>query len=108
MFRVTFAPPAARSWAALSRSVQRAFNEAFSRLEQDPRRVAADLDVHQLYGYQNVWTLRIPPYRGIYVIEGNEVVMIVFGHREVVYSLLHGMIPPGRRSVSKSSVERRR
>ena len=107
MFRVTLAPPAVRSWSSLPRWARTRFNAAFDLLEKDPRGTSADLDTHQLFGYRNVWTLRIPPYRGIYVIEGSEVVMIVFGRREVVYQRLHALVPhrigelsPRQRSLS--------
>ena len=108
MFRVTLAPPAVRSWSSLPRWARTRFNAAFDLLEKDPRGTSADLDTHQLFGHRNVWTLRIPPYRGIYVIEGSEVVMIVFGRREVVYQRLHALVPPDRRAVSKTAVTKRR
>ncbi|MFZ0830121.1 MAG: type II toxin-antitoxin system RelE/ParE family toxin [Thermoplasmata archaeon] len=108
MFRVTFAPTALRSWESLPRSAQRKFNQAFTAMTRNPRQASVDLDVHQLRGYRNLWTLRIPPFRGIYVIEGTEVVLIVFGHRELVYSRLHGLLPPEGRSVSTSGLARRR
>ena len=107
-FRVTFAPTAVQSWTSLPRWAQRRFDGCFHLLEQNPRRAAADLDIHQLFGYQNVWTLRIPPYRGIYAIEAAEVVMIVFGHRDSIYPRLHRLIPPNRSHVSKTALAKRR
>ncbi len=105
-FKLTFAPTALRSWKSLPRPVQVRFNEVFDLLEHDPRRATADLDVHQLYGYQNVWTVRIPAYRGIYAIEGAEVVMVIFGHRDSIYSRLHRLIPPSRQHVSRMASNR--
>ncbi len=105
-FHLTFAPTADRSFAALPRRVQLEFNRAFDGLERDPRRGSGDLDIHQLYGYQNVWTLRIPPFRAIFAIEGAEVVMVVFGRRDSVYSILHHLLPPRRQAVSKDSLAR--
>ena len=105
-FRLTFAPTADRSFSALPRRIQLRFDRAFDDLERDPRRKSGSLDVHQLYGHQSVWTLRIPPCRGIYAIEGLEVVMIVFGHRDTVYSVLHHLVPPRRQTGSKAALGR--
>jgi mRNA-degrading endonuclease RelE of RelBE toxin-antitoxin system len=107
-FRLTFAPTAGPSFAVLPRRVQRQFDQAFGLLQQQPRTPGTELDVHQLYGYQNVWTLRIPPYRGIYAIDGGEVVLVVFGHRDTVYSALHRLLPPRRQTVTLTSVSRRK
>lgn len=95
MFTLEFADPiAGQSFERLPRRVQSRFNEAFEHLAQHPRSASPELDVHQLSGYQNVWTLRMPPWRGIYAIDGNDVVLIVFGHRTSVYPLLHSLLPP--------------
>lgn len=103
MFDVEFAKPVAgRSFAKLPRSVQRSFDTAFYRLARDPRAPGPGLDIHQLSGYQNLWTLRISVWRGIYAIDGQTIVMIVFGHRETIYPLLHHLLPPeGRYIASK-------
>lgn len=106
-FQLTFAPTADQSFASLPHPAQRLFDRAFDLLEREPRRASVDLDVHQLYGYRNVWTLRIPPYRGIYAIDGSEVVMVIFGHRDTVYSSLHRLIPPRRQSISTATPSRR-
>jgi mRNA-degrading endonuclease RelE of RelBE toxin-antitoxin system len=105
-FNLTFAPTADRSFSRLPREIQLRFNHLFAQLERDPRARSRRVDAHQLYGYQNVWTLRVPPYRGIYALDGQEVVMIVFGHRDVVYSLLHHLLPPERQTVSKAGLDR--
>jgi mRNA-degrading endonuclease RelE of RelBE toxin-antitoxin system len=107
-FKLTFAPTADQSFSLLPRWVQNRFNHTIELLERAPRRASADLDLHQLYGYANVWTLRIPPYRGIDVIDRAEVEMVAFGHRDVVYSTLHRLIPPRRPTVSKATPGRRR
>jgi mRNA-degrading endonuclease RelE of RelBE toxin-antitoxin system len=103
-FHLTFAPTADRSFSALPHRIQLQFDRAFDALAHDPRRGDGRLDIHQLYGYQNVWTLRIPPFRAIYVIEGADVVIVVFGHRDNVYSLLHHLIPPRRQTVSTEAL----
>jgi len=107
-FRLAFVATADQSFAPLPRGIQRQFDLAFDHLRQEPRLGGSELDVHQLYGYRNVWTLRIPPYRGIYVIEGREIVFVVFGHRATVYATLHSLVPPRRQAVTAVSVSRRK
>jgi mRNA-degrading endonuclease RelE of RelBE toxin-antitoxin system len=106
-YRLTFAPTADRSFQNLPPRVRQAFNRAFDVLGDEPTGDDPRVDVHQLYGYRNVWTLRIPPYRGVYVVDGREVVWIVFGPRESVYATLHGLLPPERRFVSHERARRR-
>jgi mRNA-degrading endonuclease RelE of RelBE toxin-antitoxin system len=108
MSRVTFAPTAIQSWSSLPRWAQTRYDRCFDLLASNTRRPRIELDIHQLFGYLNVWTLRIPPYRGVYAVEGIEVVMIVFGHRDSVYSQLHRLIPPTRALVSKATLSKRR
>ena len=101
MFTLRFADSIAdQSFGRLPRRVQLRFNEAFDLLVQNPRALTLELDIHQLWGYPNVWTLRLPPWRGIYAIDGTEVVFIVFGHRDNIYPLLHSILPPERRHVT--------
>ncbi len=107
-FRLTFGPTADASFGRLPRWARDRFDRGFESLEAEPRQVAGDLDVHQLHGYQNVWTWTVPPYRAVYVIDGDEIVLIVFGHRNVVYQDLHGLLPPRRQQVSAARVTRRR
>ena len=109
MCYLTFAKPVAReSFRKLPRDAQLRFNEAFEAVARRPSSSGPDLDVHRLQGYQNVWTLRIPPWRGIYATDGTEVVLIVFGHRRDVYARLHGLLPPEGRSVTRDSTRSRR
>jgi mRNA-degrading endonuclease RelE of RelBE toxin-antitoxin system len=107
-FRLTFAPTADLSFPLIPRSIRVRFNRAFDGLEREPRSGRSDLDIHQLYGYKNVWTLRISLYRGVYAIDGDEVVMVIFGHRDTVYQELHRLIPPRRQEVAAASLARRR
>ncbi|MFZ0892591.1 MAG: type II toxin-antitoxin system RelE/ParE family toxin [Thermoplasmata archaeon] len=106
-FKVTFAPTADQSFRSLPRRIQERFNELFDLVAQDPRHARPVLDVHQLFGYRNVWTLRIPPYRGIYAIDSGEVVFVIFGHRDLIYPQLHRLIPPRRQSLSRDVLARR-
>ncbi|HEV2428285.1 MAG TPA: hypothetical protein VGV64_00345 [Thermoplasmata archaeon] len=108
MYVLSFAKPTAGiSFSRLPRRAQRAFDATFHRLTRDPRTPARGLDVHQLWGYQNVWTLRIPPWRGVYAIDGSSVVLIVFGHRATVYAQLHALLPPEGTYVSESRISKR-
>lgn len=107
-FALAFAPTADASFARLPRWAQERFNEIFDSLEHGPHRLLPEVDTHQLYGYRNVWTIRVPPYRGIYAIDGSDIVMVVFGHRDSVYQTLHRLIPPRRQAVSAASASRRR
>jgi hypothetical protein len=91
----------------LPRWAKREFNRSFELLGEDQTGASTDLDAHQLYGYRNVWTLRIPPFRGIYAVDGEELVWIVFGHRDTVYARLHAMLPADRQHVSKERAVRR-
>jgi len=109
MFTLRFANPiAGLSFDRLPRRVQLRFNEAFDRLVQNPRSTNLELDVHQLWGYQNVWSVRLTPWRGVYAIDGNEVVFIIFGHRKIIYPLLHSLVPPERQHVTFPRSIRRR
>jgi mRNA-degrading endonuclease RelE of RelBE toxin-antitoxin system len=103
MFLLRFAKPTAgESFAKLPRGAQVKFNKAFQDILENSRSSGRNLEVHQPWGYQNAWTLSIPPWRGIYAIDGNEVVFIVFGRRNQIYALLHSLLPPDRRYVSAS------
>jgi hypothetical protein len=106
-FRLSFVPTGDRSFRTLPRWAKVEFNRSFDLLTEDPTGVRSGLDAHQLFGYRNVWTLRIPPYRGVYAVDGQELVWVVFGPRESVYAQLHAMLPPVRQHVSKERVFRR-
>jgi mRNA-degrading endonuclease RelE of RelBE toxin-antitoxin system len=106
-YRPTFAPTADQSFGTLPARIQREFDRAFEPLTEDPTGSRAGLDAHQLYGYRNVWTLRIRLFRGVYVVDGHELVWIVFGPRETVYAQLHALLPPDRRYVSRDRLIRR-
>lgn len=109
MFVLRFAHPVAgQSFDRLPRKAQVRFNEAFELLARHPRSPSPELDIHQLSRYLNVWTLRIPPWRGVYAIDGDEVVFIVFGHRNTIYPLLHALLPPEGRHIAPRSGKIRR
>lgn len=95
MFRIRFAKPVAgKSFERLPREVQRFFNERFDLLARNPQARTAEVDVHQLWGYTNAWVLRKGrEWRGIYAIDGDEIVFIIFGNRRTVYIDLHHLHP---------------
>ncbi|HEV2120520.1 MAG TPA: type II toxin-antitoxin system RelE/ParE family toxin [Candidatus Bathyarchaeia archaeon] len=37
------------------------------------------------YGLKGEWTARIPPYRLIYAVQGDRLILLRFGHRKEVY-----------------------
>ena len=106
-YLLTFAPTADRSFRKLPRWAKEEFNRSFELIAEDPSGARSGLDAHQLFGYRNVWTLRIPPFRGIYVVDGREIVWTVFGARESVYAQLYGLLPPDRLHIPKERVIRR-
>lgn len=112
MFRLTFGPRAVQSWPLLPRRVQLRFDRAFDDLQRNPRAPTPDADIHALEGYSNAWTLRYVEkgggWRGIYAIDGQEVVFIVFGHRKSVYPQLHAFLPPEGDFITRTSAEKRR
>lgn len=84
-FVVLFTSSAEREFRRLPRDVQARFSGAFALLEVDPRRRRAGCDVRMLSGVANAWRLRVGDYRGIYAVEGDDIVFTKFGHRRSVY-----------------------
>ncbi len=101
-YQVRFARPVAgRSFDRLPRPVQTFFNDRFDLLRSNPRTRTATVDIHQLWGYENVWVLaKGKAWRAVYAIDGMEVVFIIFGPHETVYLDLHHLHPPDGRYVS--------
>lgn len=102
MYRVRFARPVAgQSFSRLPRPVQLYYNDRFELLAMSPRTRTPTLDLHQLWGYENVWALcRGKDWRAVYAIDGMDVVFIVFGPHDMAYLMLHQMHPPDGRYVS--------
>lgn len=112
MYSLAFAKPTAGvSFDLLPRRVQIEFNRAFELIIRHPMAPSSDLDIHPLSGYQNAWTLRYIErgggWRGVYAIDGSEIVFIIFGHRRSVYARLHSLLPPEGRYLTRDSIERR-
>jgi addiction module RelE/StbE family toxin len=57
------------------------------RLEKQIRKIAENPDFGRplRYGLKGEWTIRVAPYRLIYAIEGERLVLLRFEHRKNVY-----------------------
>lgn len=87
MPRVRFSPEGGHSLRKLPQLYLEKFNTAFSIIEAGGPG-AAQVDTHPLSGSQQLWTLRIGPYRGVFRWDGDEARFIRFGHRRSVYQRL--------------------
>jgi mRNA-degrading endonuclease RelE of RelBE toxin-antitoxin system len=84
-FAIHFGTSAEREFKARRRAVQERFAASFKLLATDPKRRRPGCDVRLLSGVANAWRLRVGEYRGIYAIEGRDVVFTRFGHRRSIY-----------------------
>ena len=84
-YSISFTASAEKEFRALPTEIQERFATTFRRLEEDPRRHRPECDVRRLSAVANAWCLRVGEYRGIYAIEGEDVVFTRFGHRRSVY-----------------------
>jgi len=57
------------------------------RLEKQIRKIAEDPDVGKplRYGLKGEWTVRIAPFRLIYAVQGDRLLLLRFEHRKTVY-----------------------
>lgn len=57
------------------------------RLSKQIRKIADDPESGKplRYGLKGEWTVRIPPYRLIYAVQGGRLVLLRFEHRKSVY-----------------------
>jgi hypothetical protein len=106
-YRRTFSPTADQRFRRLPLLAKREFSRSLDALAKDPSGARSGLDAHQLPGYRNVGTLRIPSYLGVYVIDGHELVWIVFGPRGSVDARLHALLPPDRPHIARDRAARR-
>lgn len=83
-FQVAATPAAARQLNALPERIQSEFREAFQLLAQSPFRARPGLDVEKMSGTETC-KLRRGHYRGIFRVDGREIVFLRFGHRSTVY-----------------------
>ena len=58
------------------------------RLEKQIRRIVEDPEAGKplRYGLKGEWTVRIPPYRLIYAVQGDRLILLRFEHRKGVYN----------------------
>ncbi|MDG6913298.1 MAG: type II toxin-antitoxin system RelE/ParE family toxin [Nitrososphaerota archaeon] len=57
------------------------------RLSKQIRKIAEDPEIGKplRYGLKDEWTARIAPYRLIYAVQGDRLVLLRFEHRKSVY-----------------------
>ena len=84
MREIEFTPVAEHQLSRLPRSVQARFAKQLPRLQEDPMRPRAGLDVKPLRAHRE-WRLRIGHYRAIYGVDEHSIVFLRFGHRSTVY-----------------------
>jgi mRNA-degrading endonuclease RelE of RelBE toxin-antitoxin system len=57
------------------------------RLEKGVRKIVDDPEAGKplRYGLKGEWTVRIPPFRLIYAVQGDRLILLRFEHRKTVY-----------------------
>ena len=57
------------------------------RLERQIRKIVEDPEKGKplRYGLKGEWTVRVPPYRLIYAVQGGRLILLRFEHRKGVY-----------------------
>lgn len=81
-----FTHSAEKEFRDLPRETQQRFGSVFELLAKDPRKRRPKCDVSKLSGVANAWRLKVGDHRGIYAVEGEDVIFTRFGHRKTVYS----------------------
>lgn len=85
-YSVRFTLSAANELMRLPKGVRRLFDAGFMELERSPyRSVPGLLDVHALKGGRGLWTMRVRGFRGLYRVDGHEVVFVAFRPRPTAY-----------------------
>jgi mRNA-degrading endonuclease RelE of RelBE toxin-antitoxin system len=85
-YAIRFTLSAANELLRLPRAVRRQFDTGFGELGRSPfRSVSGVLDVHALKGGHGLWTMRVRSYRGLYRVDGDEVVFVAFRTRPTAY-----------------------
>lgn len=85
-YAVRFTLSAANELMRLPKGVRRRFDAGFEELQRSPfRSVAGVLDVHALRGGRGLWTMRVRGYRGLYRVDGHDVVFVAFRPRPTAY-----------------------
>lgn len=83
-FTIVASPAAARQFKGLPSHARDRFLAAFPLLEDDPHTPRPGLHIEKMTDRQT-WRLRIGRFRGIFRIDGREVVFLRFAHRGEVY-----------------------
>lgn len=84
-FQVQLTRSAEKELSKLPREVTLRFAAAIDRLQEKPTRTRPGVDVKRLKGTRSAWRLRVGDYRGIYEVEGGQVVFTRFAHRSKMY-----------------------
>jgi mRNA-degrading endonuclease RelE of RelBE toxin-antitoxin system len=85
-YRVSFTKSAEREFDWIPKWAWRRFVQGFDQMEVNPyRSVRGLLRVHPLHGRPGYHTMVVARYRGIYHLEGDEVVFTAFRLRPVAY-----------------------
>lgn len=82
-YSIQITPRARKDIRGLDRKTRRRINEAILSLAQNPR----PLGVRKLKGAEGLWRIRVGPYRVIYEIRDNKIVVIIVRvrHRRDAY-----------------------
>jgi mRNA-degrading endonuclease RelE of RelBE toxin-antitoxin system len=85
-FAIRFTASAANELMRLPQGVRRLFDHGFGEIQRSPlRSVPGLLDVHALKGGRGLWTMRVRGYRGLYRVDGSEIVFVAFRPRPTAY-----------------------
>lgn len=89
MVHVTVSPEGITSFRRLPPSVKEGFDHLLLEMTQAPRlRLPGHWDAHALEGGDNLWTLKVGIYRGVFRWDGHEARFVRFGPRRSVYERL--------------------
>ena len=85
-YAIRFTRSAANELMRLPRAIRHQFDAGFGELGSSPfQSVPGILDVHALKGGRGLWTMRVRGYRGLYRVDGDEVVFVAFRPRPTAY-----------------------
>ncbi len=84
-YAIVATPAATKEFDRLPEQIRRRFKKVFPTLEEDPWTPRPGCHIEPLEGMPGARKLRIGHYRGIYEIDGSEILFTKFGHRPTVY-----------------------
>lgn len=84
IYRIEFAPTAARTFKKLSPEIQNRLSKTIDKLTGNP----LPNGVKKLAGEDNLFRVRVGDYRIIYQLKSNELIILVVrvGHRRDIYN----------------------